>query len=161
MRSKSELLKLAKKHGTPLFIVDHDVIRKNYAEFKRHLPRVQAYYAVKANSDPAIVKTLFDAGASISGLTGWPSGPSGGSIGVGKSAARLYHLRGISFSESWIFMFSMLGPVEERGRYVSPVREAAILEESRLVTEPFFCAAMRWPGGHKSARSRKAIPLYR
>ncbi len=63
---KSTLLKqLAKKHGTPLFIVDHDVLRWNYAEFKRWLPRVQAYYAVKANPAPEIVKTLFDAGASF------------------------------------------------------------------------------------------------
>ena len=28
-------------------------IRRNYATFKKHLPRVQAYYAVKANPDPA------------------------------------------------------------------------------------------------------------
>ncbi|NLE57457.1 MAG: type III PLP-dependent enzyme [Planctomycetes bacterium] len=63
---KSTLLKqLAKKHGTPLFIVDHNVLRRNYAEFKRWLPRVQAYYAVKANPAPEIVKTLFEAGASF------------------------------------------------------------------------------------------------
>jgi len=56
---------LAQKHGTPLFIIDHDVIRENYRAFKKHLPRVQAYYAVKANSDPEIVKTLFNEGASF------------------------------------------------------------------------------------------------
>ena len=33
--------------------------------FKRYLPRVQAYYAVKANPDPAIVETLYEAGASF------------------------------------------------------------------------------------------------
>ena len=62
---KKELLKLAQKHGTPLFIIDHDVIRKNYRTFKKHLPRVQAYYAVKANSDQEIIKTLFNEGASF------------------------------------------------------------------------------------------------
>jgi ornithine decarboxylase len=62
---KKELLKLAAKHGTPLFIIDHDVIRKNYRTFKKHLPRVQAYYAVKANSNQEIIKTLFDEGASF------------------------------------------------------------------------------------------------
>jgi ornithine decarboxylase len=56
---------LARQHGTPLFVVDHEVLRRNYARFKRCLPRVQAYYAVKANPDPAIVKTLYDAGASF------------------------------------------------------------------------------------------------
>ncbi|MBN2581282.1 MAG: type III PLP-dependent enzyme [Pirellulales bacterium] len=65
MPTKSQLKQLADQHGTPLFIVDHDVIRRNYAEFKRHLPRVQAYYAVKANPDPAIVGTLYAAGASF------------------------------------------------------------------------------------------------
>src|SRR5262249_30262907 len=59
------LLRLAKSHGTPLVIVDHKVLRENYLQFCRHLPRVQAYYAVKANSDPAIVQTFFDTGASF------------------------------------------------------------------------------------------------
>jgi ornithine decarboxylase len=59
------LLRLVKQHGTPLFIVDHKVLRENYAHFRKHLPRVQVYYAVKANSDPAIVKTFFEVGASF------------------------------------------------------------------------------------------------
>ena len=59
------LHQLVKKHGTPLFVVDHDELRRNYATFKKYLPRVQAYYAVKANPDPIIVKTLYDAGASF------------------------------------------------------------------------------------------------
>ena len=65
MPNQKSLLKLARKHGTPLFIVDHKQLRKNYAEFKKYLPRVQAYYAVKANADPAIVSTLYKAGASF------------------------------------------------------------------------------------------------
>ncbi len=56
---------LAREHGTPLFIIDHEKIRQNYREFKEYLPTVQAYYAVKANSHPAIVKTLFDMGSSF------------------------------------------------------------------------------------------------
>lgn len=63
---KTVLLKdLAQKHGTPLFIVDHDEIRSNYAAFKRYLPRVQPYYAAKANPDPAIIRTLYAVGASF------------------------------------------------------------------------------------------------
>ena len=65
MISKARLQQLAKKHGTPLFVIDHDELRKNYRNFRRHLPRVQVYYAVKANSDPAIVRTLFREGASF------------------------------------------------------------------------------------------------
>ena len=62
---KQDSLKLAQEHGTPLFIIDHEGIRENYRTFKKHLPRVQAYYAVKANSNQEIVKTLFDEGASF------------------------------------------------------------------------------------------------
>ena len=65
MIPRRTLKKLAEQNGTPLFVVDHDELRRNYATFKKYLPRVQAYYAVKANPDPAIVKTLFDAGASF------------------------------------------------------------------------------------------------
>ncbi len=65
MIALTRLRRLAEENGTPLFLVDHDQLRKNYATFKRNLPRVQAYYAVKANSDPAIVKTLYEAGASF------------------------------------------------------------------------------------------------
>jgi len=57
--------KLAREHGTPLFVVDHDEIRKSYRTFREHLPRVQAYFAVKANPDPMIVRTLFQEGASF------------------------------------------------------------------------------------------------
>jgi ornithine decarboxylase len=59
------LLRLARTHGTPLFVVDHKVLRENYAHFRKHLPRVQVYFAVKANSDPAIVKTFYDVGGSF------------------------------------------------------------------------------------------------
>jgi ornithine decarboxylase len=62
---KYKLLTLAKKHGTPLLIIDHEIIRKNYRRFKKLLPRIQAYYAVKANSEPEIIKTLFDEGSSF------------------------------------------------------------------------------------------------
>ncbi len=65
MITLKQLQALAREHGTPLFVVDHDELRRVYAQFKTHLPRVQAYFAVKANPDPAIVKTLLDAGASF------------------------------------------------------------------------------------------------
>jgi len=65
MISLTRLKKLAQEHGTPLFVIDHDALRKAYREFRRHLPRVQVYYAVKANPDPAIVRTLFEEGASF------------------------------------------------------------------------------------------------
>jgi ornithine decarboxylase len=65
LNNKEELLKLVEEHGTPLFILDHEKIRENYRTFKKHLPRVQCYYAVKANSAQQIVETLFKEGSSF------------------------------------------------------------------------------------------------
>ncbi len=65
MISQARLQQLARKHGTPLFVIDHDELRKNYRDFRKHLPRVQVYFAVKANSDPAIVRTLYKEGSSF------------------------------------------------------------------------------------------------
>jgi len=56
---------IAQKNGTPVLIIDHEKIRQNYREFTESLPRVQAYYAVKANSNPDIVKTLYKLGSSF------------------------------------------------------------------------------------------------
>ena len=56
---------LAGKEGTPLFVIDHKKIRENYREFKKNFPKIQVYFAVKANSNPEIVKTLMDLGASF------------------------------------------------------------------------------------------------
>jgi ornithine decarboxylase len=60
-----QLQAIARQHGTPVVVIDHDLIRGNYAAFRKHLPKVQAYYAVKANPAPEIVRTLFRAGASF------------------------------------------------------------------------------------------------
>jgi len=60
-----KLESMARRRGTPVFIIDHERIRRNYREFREALPRVQAYYAVKANSNPEIVRTLYKMGASF------------------------------------------------------------------------------------------------
>jgi ornithine decarboxylase len=65
MPSEAMLKKLAKTHGTPLFIVDHAELRKNFTQFRKYLPRVQPYYAVKANPAAEIVRTLYKVGASF------------------------------------------------------------------------------------------------
>src|SRR5512136_3430987 len=65
-KARKELLQeLAREHGTPIFVIDHEKIRENYREFRSHLPAVQVYFAVKANSNPEIVLTLFEMGSSF------------------------------------------------------------------------------------------------
>jgi ornithine decarboxylase len=65
LNNKEELLNLVEENGTPLFILDHEKIRQNYRTFKKYLPRVQCYYAVKANSTQQIIETLFKEGSSF------------------------------------------------------------------------------------------------
>lgn len=62
---KKFLQKIAVKHGTPILVIDHKRIRENYREFKKHLPDVKAFFAIKANPDPEIIKTMLDLGASF------------------------------------------------------------------------------------------------
>jgi ornithine decarboxylase len=65
MISKAQLKKLAEKYGTPLLVIDHDELRKNFWMFRKYLPRVQPYFAVKAGADPAVVRTLYRQGSSF------------------------------------------------------------------------------------------------
>jgi ornithine decarboxylase len=65
MKMKKQVVKLIEQHGTPLFVLDHKKLRDNYRTFKNNLPRVQCYYAVKANTHPEIIKTLFLEGSSF------------------------------------------------------------------------------------------------
>lgn len=63
--SRQQLEALAREYGTPIFIIDHEKLRENYREFKKYMPKIQAYFAVKANSNAEIVKTLLREGASF------------------------------------------------------------------------------------------------
>ncbi|MGB9742273.1 MAG: type III PLP-dependent enzyme [candidate division WOR-3 bacterium] len=49
---------LAKKHGTPLFIISQTLLRAQLARFRKLLPRVEPFYAVKANPNPEVIRTL-------------------------------------------------------------------------------------------------------
>jgi ornithine decarboxylase len=63
--TRKQLQEIARKEGTPVVVIDHNIIRANYRAFHQHMPRVQAYYAVKANPEPAIVRSLYKIGASF------------------------------------------------------------------------------------------------
>jgi ornithine decarboxylase len=63
--TRKQLQSLAKQYGTPLVVIDHDILRKNFASFRKHLPKMLGYCAVKANAEPAIIRTRHKAGASF------------------------------------------------------------------------------------------------
>jgi ornithine decarboxylase len=56
---------IMKPDGRSVFIIDHDRLRDNFRKFSASLPRVQPYYAVKANPDREILNTLFQMGSSF------------------------------------------------------------------------------------------------
>lgn len=59
------LEELAQKYGTPLLVIDHETIRDNFRAFRRLLPRVKPYFAIKANPEEAIARTLLYEGAGF------------------------------------------------------------------------------------------------
>jgi ornithine decarboxylase len=56
---------LIKLHGTPLLVIDKHQLTNEYQRFRRLLPRVRLFYAIKANPHPDIIKTIRDLGGSF------------------------------------------------------------------------------------------------
>jgi ornithine decarboxylase len=65
MSTNEELLKFAEEFGTPLMVVDHKIIRDNYEKFVNLMPRVKPFYAIKANPEPEIIRTLYKCGSNF------------------------------------------------------------------------------------------------
>jgi len=63
MTRSPDLRRLAGLHGTPLLVLDCEVLRRQYAALQRALPRVRFYYALKPMPDAAVVRELRDLGA--------------------------------------------------------------------------------------------------
>lgn len=62
-----QLIALADRHGTPLYLYDGDMILQRYRELHDYLswPKLKIHYAMKANSNVAILKLLHEAGANL------------------------------------------------------------------------------------------------
>ena len=56
---------LLKKHRSPFMLVRRSVLEKQYRRFRKYLPEVTPYYAIKANPHPGIIKTFIKLGASF------------------------------------------------------------------------------------------------
>ncbi|UCD55655.1 MAG: type III PLP-dependent enzyme [Candidatus Omnitrophota bacterium] len=72
LKSKSELSgienlirAMLKKHRTPFMLIKRCVLEKQYRRFRKCLPDVTPYYAVKANAHPGIIKTFVELGAGF------------------------------------------------------------------------------------------------
>ena len=79
---------LKKGYTKPFLLVDSDIVRGKARRFKVAMPRVHPHYAVKANPDPRVLKTLIEENvgfeiASISELDLL--------LGLGVPAAEIYY----------------------------------------------------------------------
>ena len=59
------VLRLVKKYGTPLLIGRKSLVQHRFQAIQRELPNVEIYYAVKANSDRALLTVLHKMGAGF------------------------------------------------------------------------------------------------
>ena len=64
-QTQRRLKSLARRHGTPLFAISRSALRSQLERFRKALPRVEPFYAIKANPDPGILKTLAARGSSF------------------------------------------------------------------------------------------------
>jgi len=56
---------LNKSYSRPFLLVDSSIVRDKTSRFKAAMPRVQPHYAVKANPDPRVLKTLIEESAGF------------------------------------------------------------------------------------------------
>jgi ornithine decarboxylase len=62
LKLPKRLRALIKLHGTPLMVLDRSRLIEEFNRFRRLLPRVRLYYAIKANPHPDVIKTFRDLG---------------------------------------------------------------------------------------------------
>jgi ornithine decarboxylase len=49
----------------PFYVVDLGTVARKYEQWRRELPRVEPFYAIKCNPDPAVIRTLHELGAGF------------------------------------------------------------------------------------------------
>ncbi len=64
-KNERRLKSLARRHGTPLAAISRSALLRQLDRFRSALPRVEPFYAVKANANGEVLKTLAAAGASF------------------------------------------------------------------------------------------------
>ncbi|MBI4970687.1 MAG: type III PLP-dependent enzyme [Candidatus Omnitrophica bacterium] len=62
---------MIKKHRTPFMLIRQSVLEKQFQRFRKCLPEVTPYYAIKANPHPKIIKTFIKLGANFDVASAW------------------------------------------------------------------------------------------
>ena len=61
---------MLKKHRTPFMLIKRCVLEKQYRRFRKCLPNVMPYYAIKANPYPGVIKAFIKLGAGFDVASG-------------------------------------------------------------------------------------------
>jgi len=67
---ESTIRQLAKEHGTPVMLIEKDLLMRQFNIFTRKLPNITPYYAIKSNPHPDIIKTFLETGAGMDVASG-------------------------------------------------------------------------------------------
>lgn len=63
--TEEEMVYLADRYPTPFMVVSLDRVERNYRYLRERLPRVKVFYAIKANSEPAILQRMAALGSNF------------------------------------------------------------------------------------------------
>ena len=66
---RTRLLSVAKKFGTPVYVYDSNVIEGQCAKLLRNFPGVAFHYAMKANSNPEVLRLIRKAGIGVEAVS--------------------------------------------------------------------------------------------
>ena len=56
---------LVRRHGTPVMAISRDALKRQVTRFREALPRVEPFYAIKANSHPEVLKVMVSTKANF------------------------------------------------------------------------------------------------
>lgn len=62
---KQFINKVIKKYSSPVLVISKEALKKQYLTFKKHLPEIDIFYAIKANPNPEIIKTFTRLGCNF------------------------------------------------------------------------------------------------
>mgnify|MGYP001566166769 CR=1 FL=1 len=62
---------MLKRHRAPFMLIRRSVLEKQFQRFRKCLPEVMPYYAIKANPNPKIIRTFIKLGAGFDVASGW------------------------------------------------------------------------------------------
>jgi ornithine decarboxylase len=63
--TENTIRKVLKKNKAPLMLINRDILKYQFDQFKRYLPNVTPYYAIKANPHSEIIKYFVKLGAGF------------------------------------------------------------------------------------------------